>query len=292
MSEFSRIYQISRKIYAGRLRRWLSFFPRALLASKEISEVLNFFDADADRSEFLQETPILIDYVPRRLFYANSTLRERTDLIIRHFDLLQKKLGKRAFSLTNSEPIELWRTEIDGGETISLRLSGMRKEGLFSVELFFGDALIYNINAWLNRAKDADVPALWIGALQGTSADNAQEVIKKCAKALASYRPKNLILYVARAVARSLDCEKIYAVSNAGFYANNGMRIDRKLKTNLDDFWEETDGVKTDDARFYEIPTVEPRKSLEEMKPNKRSMYRKRFKILDEIDASVAAALV
>ena len=301
MPVLNKILDIGKRVYLqeGRYRRFVLFFARALILRREMAEIFAFFEKTETRRALIKIQPNIIDFVPRRLFYAGSTVRERIALIEFHIAFLEKKLGAaRLASLFHDEPFPLWLGDFDDERKIELRLAGMRKEGLFSIELCVGSRVIYNINAWINRAEtpsqtpNENAPAaLWIGAMQGTSADDAQEIIKACAKHMASYRPKNLILYAARAVARGLGCEKIIAVSNAGFYANNGLRLDRKLKTNLDEFWTEADGEKTADARFYELKTVEHRKSLEEMKPNKRSMYRKRFKLLDEIDAAIANAL-
>lgn len=303
MSVLNKIWDVGKRVYLRqrRWRRFVLFFVRAVIFHRAMAEIFAFFEETETRRALIKIQPNIIDFVPRRLFYADSTVRERVDLIKFHIAFLEKKLGaERLATLFRDEPLPLWRGDFDDEQKIELRLAGMRKEGLFSIELCVGARVIYNINAWIDRARTTragtsldglDSAALWIGAMQGTNADDAQDIIKRCAKHMASYRPKNLILYAARAVARGFGCEKIIAVSNAGFYANNGLRIDRKLKTDLNEFWMEADGEKTADARFYELKTVEHRKSLEEMKPNKRSMYRKRFKLLDEIDAAIAHSL-
>lgn len=63
--------------------------------------------------------------------------------------------------------------------------------------------------------------ALWIGAIQGPSMENAREVIKDITKRSHCYRTKNLILYMTMAVARNFGVKHIYAVSNEGYYANS-----------------------------------------------------------------------
>lgn len=293
-----RSYAFAKETYLslGKIRRFVLFFSRAALHARALGEIYDFFDENELRRGLLAGVPSFIEFIPRRLFYAGSTLRERCALMKFHFRHLEKTLAPEAiraiYELDGSRGATLWTGDFEEGKKVSFRLAGLRKEGLFSLELCVDDAVIYNVNAWIaGTREDASAPALWIGAMQGSNAENAAEIIKRLAKHFASYRPKNLVVYVARALARALGCAKIYAVSNAGFYANNGIRIDRKLKTNLDEFWPETDGFRTDDRRFFELPLVEPRKSLEEMKPNKRSMYRKRFKLLDAFDADVAAAV-
>ena len=99
------------------------------------------------------------------------------------------------------------------------------------------------------------------------------------------------MLYIAQAVARSLGIGRIYAVTNEGYYANNHVRVDRKLKTDFSAFWREAGGTDTADARFMELPLIEPRKTMEEVPTRKRAVYRRRFALLDAIDAEVSASV-
>ena len=120
---------------------------------------------------------------------------------------------------------------------------------------------------------------------------NAKDVIKKITKQCHAYRTKNLILHATQEVARALGVQHIYAVTNYGYYANNHVRMDRKLKTDFSKFWAESGGTPCEDKRFYELPLKEHRKSYEEIPTRKRATYRKRFALLDEIDAAVAASV-
>ena len=130
--------------------------------------------------------------------------------------------------------------------------------------------------------------SLYIGALQGPNMEEARDIIKRMTKAFHGYRTKNLILYMLQAVARSMGIERIYGVTNEGYYAMNHMRANRKLKTSFSDFWLEAGGSKTADERFDSLPLIEPRKTIEEVPTRKRAVYRKRFALLDEIDGIIA----
>ena len=95
----------------------------------------------------------------------------------------------------------------------------------------------------------------------------------------------------AQVTARALGLKKIFAVTNAGYYANNHVRRDRKLKTSFSDFWAEVGGKPTDDARFYELPLTETRKTVEEIPSHKRAQYRRRFALLDDLEAAITQRL-
>lgn len=125
---------------------------------------------------------------------------------------------------------------------------------------------------------------MFIGAMQGPNMEDARDVVKKVTKYCHAYRTKNLVLYLTQAVARALGIKHIYAVTNEGYYANNHVRSDRKLKTDFSEFWMEAGGTPTDDTRFYELPLVETRKTMEEVPTRKRAVYRKRFTMLDALD--------
>ena len=200
--------------------------------------------------------------------------------------------------LYGGERIELWKMSVDEklGE---LRLSvciepGQRKEGLASIMLRLNDDFpIYQIMFWISSdsllkfENSSGSPAMWIGAIQGPNVEDSKELVKLITKKSHAYRTKNLILYAAQSVARSLNLKKIFAVTNYGYYANNHIRRDRKLKTSFSDFWQECGGIPTSDKRFYELPITEHRKTFEEIPSHKRSTYRKRFALLDEIDLSI-----
>ena len=96
-------------------------------------------------------------------------------------------------------------------------------------------------------------------------------------------RPKNFIFIALQEFLKILNINKLYAVTNYGFYANNHIRLDRKLKVSYDEFWTECGGKPTDDKRFYELPLDQIRKTYEEIPTKKRAYYRKRYELLDEM---------
>ena len=173
--------------------------------------------------------------------------------------------------------------------------SGQRKEGLAAVMFNLpGEVPVYQILFWIARDELINRDgqwAMWLGAMQGPNVDDAKDLVKRITKRCHAYRTKNLILYAAQSVARNFGVEKIFAVTNEGYYANNHVRRDRKLKTSFSDFWLEVGGTPTSDERFFELPLTEVRKTVEEIPSHKRAQYRRRFALLDELDATIADKL-
>lgn len=276
-------------------RRYYVFLLRAVLHRRALKELVDFFNAVPARSKLLERNPFPVEQATRAFFYNKSTFAERVQLVRQHYELLEKLLQEKYFlqiSGTECQPYTVWESVYDDKPWLAQLVfeAGQRKEGLLSLELNLGRDHVYQIMFWIGYNQSGEA-SLWIGAIQGPNMENAKDVVKKMTKACHGYRTKNLILYMTQAVARNLGLKKIYAVSNYGYYANNHVRADRKLKTNFGDFWLEAGGRETDDARFYELPLTEPRKTMEEVPTRKRAVYRRRFAFLDEVDSEIARSV-
>ncbi|EJP30278.1 PF04393 family protein [Selenomonas sp. FOBRC9] len=286
------IYDVARRAYRFNHlregRRAIVFMLRAALNWNELRELYQFFHENEVRAELYARNPYMIEQATRAFFYAGSTVGSRIRLIQAHYAFLEEKLNAERFIHLGLDGIhELWRSPEDDIEWRAyLKFEpGQRKEGLLSVIMDVDGVHLYQIIFWLDL-RDGE-PVLVIGAMQGPNTDDAQDFVREMTKRAHRFRTKNLILFITQVVARALGVRHIFAVSNAGYYANNHVRRDRKLKTDFGAFWEEVGGHLTEDHRFYELPLTLHRKTIEEIPTRKRAVYRRRFRMLDEIDAEV-----
>lgn len=273
-------------------RRMVVFVLRSMWHDGDMKKLIAFFDTNEVLREFQKRHQFHIEQVTRCFFYNGATFQERMALVCEHYRYLSEIMQPEAFmqiSCNNSRPrYKLWENEFEGRPIWAelMMEAGQRKEGCLSVMLKYEERAFYQIIFWINKDKDGN-EAMYIGAMQGPNVDESRDAIKRMTKWAHGYRTKNLILYMTQAVARALRLKKIYAVSNYGYYANNHVRADRKLKTNFGDFWLEAGGKETENERFYELPLVEHRKTMEEVPTRKRAVYRRRFAFLDEVDAEI-----
>ncbi|MBR1579467.1 MAG: DUF535 domain-containing protein [Selenomonadaceae bacterium] len=301
--------ELGKKIYdlnnPREVHRFAVFIARCVLNSRGMHRVIEFFDGNELLRRVADNFPYVFEQPTRAFFYHRSTFEERVRLIEEHMTFLQSTLkpsamlnlySNKKIDLRSDKIIKLWSMELGdelGSMSLILRAEpGQRKEGLAALMLVLPDGeALYQIIFWI--AKDrAGEWSMWIGALQGPNMDGAKDIIKKITKKCHAYRTKNLMLYAAQAFARTLGLKNIYAVTNEGYYANNHVRRDRKLKTSLSDFWQEAGGEHTDDARFDRLPLVEKRKTVEEIPSHKRATYRRRFALLDQLDEDVRQNLL
>ena len=289
----SEIITLGRRIYnldnRREQHRFIVFIIRSLLHYKSVMCLYKWFQEDEARKKIIDQNPFPIEQMTRAFFYAGSNSEERANLIKQHFAYEQQVLLLEWYIKLNTDHFyKIWQDVNEEKWNVVLHMApGQRKEGLLAVNMYLENVCVYQIMFWLNVNKKNEA-SMYIGALQGPNTSNAKEIIKDLTKRSYRYRTKNLILYMTMAVARSLKVRHIYAVSNEGYYANNHVRRDRKLKTDFGQFWQECGGHITHDQRFYELPLIEARKTMEEVPTRKRAVYRKRFAFQDDVDRQIA----
>ena len=284
-----RLYQTDK---LKELKRYLVFRFRCMTHGEQVAKLDKFFSENDFRKALLKGTPSFFEQTTRSFFYKDSTWNERVDLVLGHIQLMEEFFSQKLLEelYVQNARVTLWE---DSYEEKPLKMQfrfhgGQRKEGCLSLVLNYEGTELYQIMFWLARDKDGK-PTIYIGALQGVP--NGSEIIKGLTKAFFGYRTKNLIFYGLRSFAKVIGAEKIYAVGNEGYYAMNGIRTDRKLKTDFGAFWKECEGQQCEDKRFYVMPVEEYRKSMEELKPSKRAQHRRRFAKMDELEAAVKESL-
>ena len=296
----SNFIELGKKIYdlnnPREAHRFAVFVARCCLHPQRMNHLEKFFTQSELLSKVAAGYPFVYEQATRAFFYHRSTFEERARIIEENMKFLSARFNEDfMLTLYGDKKIELWKMPLD--ETLGeMKLvlcaePGQRKEGLAAVMFDLPDEVpVYQILFWIARDSEKNW-AMWIGAMQGPNVDDAKDLVKRITKKCHAYRTKNLILYAAQAVARNFGVKKIFAVTNEGYYANNHMRSDRKLKTSFSDFWAEAGGIPTDDKRFFELPLIEARKTFEEIPSHKRAQYRRRFALLDELDAAIEKTL-
>ncbi|WP_231037977.1 VirK/YbjX family protein [Pectinatus frisingensis] len=277
--------------------RWINyrcvmvFVIRSLLHYKKVQTLHNFFCNTPLRHEIVTMHPLFFAQLTRQFFYRGSCTSKRLTIITQNFLVWENQFTEQALQQIYLGPgLQLWSDNYkEQALTIDLAFRGSEiKEGAMSIGLKLDNKYIYHINFWIVFDEN-DTLSLYIGALQGSR--NGLSINKELTKYFFGYRPQNLIVYTLRILAQILSVSGIKAVSNYGFYANNHLCRNRKLKTSLDKFWNETGGKVHDDPRFFEIPITEPRKNIEDVVSHKRNLYRKRYTLIDEIRKTIVQSL-
>ncbi|GAB4523979.1 MAG: VirK/YbjX family protein [Amphiplicatus sp.] len=164
------------------------------------------------------------------------------------------------------------------------------REGQFTLNLFIGSFRAYSLAFSFHRGADGTREA-FIGGLQGRNRKDALDLYRDLTKALHGQRPRDFILELLRMLCRATGAERICAVSNAHRHQLHPF-LNKKdaFALDYDEIWRERGG-RAVNAVFFELDRDPPARDLAEVKPNKRSMYRRRAQFLAEVEAGMRRRL-
>ncbi len=286
----TKLYDCRRKI---NYRCVLVFMVCSMMHHGESKALQEFLQQTEMRKRFFAAHPQVFAQLTRQFFFRNSRAAERLTAIMQTFQVMERSFSDKALEylyLDEQKPLHLWEMPYGEEHTLSLEMffrNGEIREGSMTLALCLDGEFVYHINFWC--AQEGEKQVLYIGCHQGSK--HGLEVNKELTKAFFGYRPKNFILYALRILAKELAVDELRAVSNYGFYANNHIRKNRKLLVSYDKFWKECGGEIMADQRFFTLPLIEPRKTMEEVPTRKRAVYRKRFAFLDALEEDLQKTL-
>jgi uncharacterized protein VirK/YbjX len=132
----------------------------------------------------------------------------------------------------------------------------------------------------------------YAGAIQGGAGAN-EETIKASAKAMHGVRAKAMAIFALQEVVSALGFVRLLGAGNA-IQMSAGKHLIRvpwnRISFNYDGMWSEADGRPAEEG-WFELPLREVRRTREEIKPNKRPLYARRYALFDQIQSAVATGL-
>ena len=133
----------------------------------------------------------------------------------------------------------------------------------------------------------------FIGGFQGRKGGD-EATIKLATKAMHGLRPKNLMVLLVQELAQALGIAELRGVGNlVQVYRarlNHPLVPSRKIRFDFDALWTEVGGEPREDG-WFTLPMTTPRRSPDQVKPNKRAMYAKRYLLLDDLSRQIRESL-
>jgi uncharacterized protein VirK/YbjX len=163
------------------------------------------------------------------------------------------------------------------------------REGGLVLNLFTDTFRAFSLAYSLYRTPDGRLVGV-IGSLQGRNRDNALDLYRDLTGALHGLRPRDFLLEVFRMWCRMAGVDDIRAVTQRGRHHNHPYFGKSELLLDYDEIWRDRGGVPIDEM-FFALPVSPERRDLETIKPNKRSLYRRRFVFLDDLERQLAEAM-
>ena len=304
MSQPKSKWQLFNLLYTGKLplnELWLNwtyrykFFLRTLFLSPI---TLKWFDK-------LIQYPLLGYYfscqtnLPCKLQrpYLASCLsqQERFEALAYHYDFLARHSDSMTKAFYNPNiACELADVKVKNDANIKIALQARNKfarEGEISLYFYDNDGIdLATVTFTIMQYQQKTT--LFIAGLQGTGHREARIRVQQATKQCYGLFPKRVALEAALVIARYFNLEQIVAVGNKTHIYNNWRYNSRqeRILSDYDDFWLTIDG-KQDSNGLFILPNQIYRKSLDEIASKKRSEYRNRYALLDQLENSITENL-
>ena len=258
-------------------------FVLAALKNPTLARSLEYLDRQSPLGMLLAERPETIGNLVWPYQCAAWDANTRFARISAHLGALERLPGLK---VTGDEKIVFADlTSLSPDALVMIDYSPwLAREGHLTLSLFKGHFRAFTIAFSLVNWPQTE---LFIGGIQGRNDDRILEMYRDLTKEFHGVRPRDLMLELLRLFALRIDAKHIYAVaddhkiSRHAYFGKKGT-----LGLNYDDVWVERGGLRIAETHF-ELPLAGSRRDLNEVAAKKRSMYRRRYEMFDELEASL-----
>ena len=262
------------KRFRYRLRSWLHW-----QAVKKFESVVN-------------QKPWLVDLLNQRANFSYPLVHRFLDKRFntqQRFDAMCDNLTFLPEKLTALGLPPLWQQAISFGEVIpdfEMRLTitdYQPMEGFWTLELVHSPSqeLVYLLT--FGKVQQA----LLIAVIQGPNFEGSKDMVKLLTKKCHGLRPAYLMVEAMKALTNVLGYSALWGIPHK--YQNKSRFVQSKrYVVDYDAIFAESAGTLKD---YWELPLHFETKNMDDIPSNKRSMYRKRYAMLEQLQENMATAL-
>jgi uncharacterized protein VirK/YbjX len=262
-------------------------FVGAALRAPSLSRQLASAEAHSPIAELLAECPETIGTMLWPYQCAAWDAETRFSRISAHLECLRHIPG---LTLALDDKLVLADlSSISRGVSLIIdRAPWLAREGNLALSLFKDDFRAFSVAFSLMSEPE---PALFIGGLQGRRSDNILALYRDLTKDFEGMRPRDFLLEALRMFAVKIGVRHIYAVADEQKISRHQYFAGKDTAgLNYNEVWLDRGGTRVADTHF-ELPLTGSRRPLEDVPAKKRSMYRRRYEMLETIDAALPTDL-
>lgn len=233
--------------------------------------------------------PGILERPYRPLGEFGMTFHERASLVVDHYGVMHATLPLAVCERVYLGGGLAWSFG-EGRYTLRLGDSGPNpKEG--ELAFYWHDTATNTCLAQLSfyLTHGYDGPAVFIGGLQGPKGEASREYIRMSTKACEGVRPKDAVMEALLALAGHIGARRIVAVSRAN-HVGRQRNTPREIQADYETFWRESHAVDLPDGNMA-IPVMQPVRDIADIPSKKRSAWRRKQAVAEEIRAQVCAEL-
>ncbi|MDD2541064.1 MAG: DUF535 family protein [Desulfuromonadaceae bacterium] len=236
---------------------------------------------------------------PVRVYMSTRwKITQKVKVIIDTYQFIWLRGGFLHNSLLQSNGDVLARTCLGkyGHATILLSYNNQfRKEGELVLSLWVGalTRAVAFLSFSLERHPDGSY-ICYVGCLQGSKEGHQKENVITASKAMHGLRPKAALVFTIQEIARAFGAKKLLGVGSSiqAHRRKHLLHIPflHDYTFNYDATWIDAGGVPDTDG-WFRLPLKTHRHSHEEIKSNKRSMYLRRYAMMDDFAQQISSLL-
>ena len=240
----------------------------------------------------VSDFPKLLTKIYRPYVDRSYDCKGRVDHLIQHYELAEKLNLDNLISKAIDQALIIFDSQTKNGQVFQILFKAItdgHREGEIEFQLNWDGKIIYTLTC---SFVQLDVGlALKIAKIQGSSLDSAKDLIKDLTKASYGARPQTLLLEAAKNFAFVIGCKAIVLVGNNNRVALNPLRR-RRISADYDGVWVEHGAMPLSNGDF-QITKLEDDylNALSEVASHKRSMYRNRYKLFEDINSQIKSAI-
>ncbi|WP_439257651.1 VirK/YbjX family protein [Lonepinella sp. BR2271] len=265
-----------------RLKRF-RFHLRSWLNRRYVQAFESFVNQSINLIELLKPRPNYSYPVVHRFLDKRFNARQRFQVVCDNLTFLPEKLQHQGIPPLWEQPINFGEI-IPDFELLLMLNEHQAMEGYWTLELRHRPTqeLIYLLT--FGKIDEA----LLIGVIQGPNIEGSKEIVKLLTKKCHGLRPAYFMVEAMKALTQVLGYEKLLGIPQK--YQNKSRWIQSKRYiVNYDTIFRECAGVL---GQYWQLPLHSATKSLEDIPSHKRSMYRKRYAMLENLGQIMAEKLI
>lgn len=222
---------------------------------------------------------------------------ERLEAVASHYEVVAKQFPPLLLLGREQHMTLCDLSHYSSGCTLVLdRPIWFQREGELVLNIFQGEVRVASLAFTLRQTENG--LCVFIGAVQGIhkgiDSERSLAIYRDLTKDFEGLRPRSFLIEAVKCVARVVDAQTIYAVSDACRHHRHhyfGVEKAQELTANYDAIWLEHGAIPSTREDFFSFPLTSSMRSMEDIAPKKRAMYRRRQALLDEVFGHIEAAL-
>jgi uncharacterized protein VirK/YbjX len=259
-------------------------FVLAALRERSLTRQLQQLAPTSGLGKLLAERPETIGNLIWPYQCAAWDAKTRFARISAHLDVVEKMPGLKVADDEKIVVADLSSLS-EGALAIIDYSPWLAREGHLTLSLFKGHFRAFTIAFSLSNYPHTE---LFIGGIQGRkNDDDILALYRDLTKDFHGVRPRDFLLEMLRLFALKSGVKHIYAVADEyRIFRHPYFGTKEKLGLSYDDVWLERGGTRIAQTHF-ELPLAGTRRDLNEVAAKKRAMYRRRYQMFDELEASL-----